>query len=470
MNWRNLFRGSTEVQRFDPWTSFTYNGNTYPVLGPQFTMQPQRVEEVDPTYAGYARLAYHSSAPVFALMLARASLFSEARFQWRQFRNGSPGPLFGNQELELLENPWPNATTGDLLVRLIQDYDLTGNFYGRVHQDGIDPLRPDWVTIVVGSNIDTDNPAAAIDARVAGYVYHPGGRNSGETAVPLLVEEVCHFTGPTPDPMARFRGMSWLTSIMREVYADQAATQHKLKFFEGGATPNLAVSVDIPDPDDFFEFVRRYREEGEGVANAYKTLFFNTGTSFQTVGTDLEQLDFKVTQGAGESRIAAAAGVPPVIVGFSEGLEAATYSNYALAMRRFADLTMRPLWRMAAGCLQSVLEVPPGAELWYDDRDIPALKDDIVNRAEVQNKQANAAKMFADGGWEPDSIIDALDSDDLSRLVHSGLPTVQVQAPTAALPIQNGKSPAALEPAAAEPAERSSVIRELETALEEAQP
>ena len=29
-----------------------------------------------------------------------------------------------------------NATTGDLLSRLIQDYDLTGNFYGRQTGDG----------------------------------------------------------------------------------------------------------------------------------------------------------------------------------------------------------------------------------------------------------------------------------------------------------------------------------------------
>jgi phage portal protein BeeE len=55
-----------------------------------------------------------------------------------------------------------------------------------------------------------------------------------------------------------------------------------------------------------------------------------------------------VTQGAGETRIAAAAGVPPVIVGLSEGLQAATYSNYSQARRRFADGTMRPLWRNAA--------------------------------------------------------------------------------------------------------------------------
>ena len=221
--------------------------------------------------------------------------------------------------------------------------------------------------------------------------------------------------------------------------ADEAATAHKLKFFEGGATPNLAVSVDLPDPDDFFEFVKRYREEGEGVANAYKTLFFNTGTTFQTVGTDLRQLDFKVTQGAGETRIASAAGVPPVIVGFSEGLEAATYSNYALAMRRFADLD--------AAAVADGRRLPPkhprgaaGAERGTTTA-TSALKDDIVNRAEVQNKQANAAKMFADGGWEPDSIIDALDADDLSRLVHSGCRPSRCRPPPRACRRRTATSP-----------------------------
>jgi hypothetical protein len=82
---------------------------------------------------------------------------------------------------------------------------------------------------------------------------------------------------------------------------------------------------------------------------------------------------------------------------------------------------------MAASCFQSVLNVPSGASLWYDDRDIPALKDDIVNRAEVQVKQASAAKLLLDGGYEPDSVTDAITSDDFSRLKHSGLPTVQVQ-------------------------------------------
>jgi phage portal protein BeeE len=313
-------------------------------------------------------------------------------------------------------------------------------------------MRPDWTTIVLGSQMEVDNPSAALDAEVVGYVYHPGGRNSGADPVPLRVDEVCHFTGPTPDPQARFRGMSWLTPILREISADSAATSHKLRFFEAGG-PNQAIIVDIPDPDEFQEYVTAFSEAQ--ARQPYKRLFFNAGTEIKTVGADLVQMDFKVTQGAGESRIAAAAGVPPVIVGFSEGLEAATYSNYALAMRRFADLTMRPLWRMAAACFQSVLTVPGGAELWYDDRDIAALKDDIVSRAEVQVKQATAAKAAFDAGYLPDSIVEWLNSDDITRLNHSGLSSVQNQ-------------PGALPPAEPQPAlppAARSLVDELEEVL-----
>jgi hypothetical protein len=423
--------------------------------GLQFTQSPSKEEDIAPSFAAYVQQAYAANGPVFACMLARASLLSEARFQWRQFRNGRPGQLFGTPELKPLEIPWPNGTTGDLLVRLSQDYDLAGNFYGWRNGNGIARMRPDWTTIVLGSNMPTDNVAYALDAEVVGYVYHPGGRYSGEDPIALRVEEVCHFTGPTPDPLARFRGMSWLTSLIRDIQGDSAATTHKLRTFEAGG-PNVAIAVDMPDMDDFKEFVASFREKTEGAHNAYQRLFFNSGTPPESkiIGSDMQQIDFTAVQDSGILRICSAAGVPAIVIGF----EPATFANYQLAMRRLADITIRPMWRMAAACFQSVLQEPNGgAQLWYDDRDIPALKDDIVNRAEVQVKQASAAKLLLDGGYEPDSVTDAITSDDFSRLKHSGLPTVQVQK-------GNGKPPIDGEQMQL-PAPSRSVLVELEEVL-----
>jgi hypothetical protein len=191
--------------------------------------------------------------------------------------------------------------------------------------------------------------------------------------------------------------MSWLTPVIREVMADKAATDHKLQFFENGATPNLIVKFDLDSVEKMRPFIELFKEGHEGSANAYKTLFLGAGTDATPVGSDFRQMDFKVTQGAGETRIAAAAGVPPVIVGLSEGLQAATYSNYSQARRRFADGTMRPLWRNLCGSLERVLNVPGGAHLWYDDRDIPALKEDIQDKAKEMQENATAANQLVIG-------------------------------------------------------------------------
>jgi phage portal protein BeeE len=222
--------------------------------------------------------------------------------------------------------------------------------------------------------------------------------------------------------------MSWLTPVIRETLADQAATDHKLKFFENAATVPYAVKFDAGTARAVFESsVEAFKAQHQGTANAYKTLFLAGGMDVTPIGSDLKQVDFKVTQGGGETRIAAAAEVPPIIVGLSEGLQAATYSNYQLAMRRFVDLTMRPLWRNAAGSLSVLITVPGGAELWYDDRDIPALHESSRDAAEIQQLEAQTIHTLISAGFEPDSVIDAVTAGEFNRLTHTGLYSVQLQ-------------------------------------------
>jgi hypothetical protein len=107
-----------------------FNGLQYPLLGRQTL--GTKTEEISADFQGLIEGAYKDNGVVFACMLARQLLFSEARFQFRRVRNGRPGELFGTPALSVLEKPWQNATTGDLLSRAIQDVDLEGNFYGAI--------------------------------------------------------------------------------------------------------------------------------------------------------------------------------------------------------------------------------------------------------------------------------------------------------------------------------------------------
>ncbi|MFF8980186.1 phage portal protein [Streptomyces cellulosae] len=366
---------------------------------------------------------------MFALMMVRQMVFAEARFQFRQMRNGRPGDLFGTEALRVLEEPWPGATTGDLLSRMLQHADLEGNAFVTDYNPGrLKILRPDWVTIVTGSDEVPGMPSEAIDSRLVGYMYDPP--TGGEPWF-LLPEEVAHFA-PIPDPEFQFRGMSWLTPVVREITGDTAATRHKLKFFENGATPQVIVSLDASvTPDKVRKFQTLMDSQHRGVDTAYKTLYLGGGADVTVVGKDLHQLDFKATQGAGETRLAAAAGVPPVIVGFSEGLAGSSLNagNYASSRRRFADGTMRPLWRNAAGSLAQLVDVPARAELWYDDRDIAFLREDRRDAAEIQGLKSRTIRTLVDAGYDPGSVVAAVEAEDYALLRHTGLYSVQLQKP-----------------------------------------
>ena len=72
---------------------------------------------------------------------------------------------------------------------------------------------------------------------------------------------------------------------------------------------------------------------------------------------------------------------------------------------------------------------PAGAHLWYDERDVAFLREDMTDRANIQAMEAQTIRTLGDGGWNMDSIKSALLASDWSLLSHSGLVPVQLQAP-----------------------------------------
>jgi phage portal protein BeeE len=419
----------------------------WPLLG---TGSSER-ERIENDFEGYVEAAYKGNSIIFGAIDRRQQVYSQARFQWREYRSGVPGDFFGSPELALLEEPWPNGTTGELLSLMDLDASFAGNFYATVCDDAgrfgrsatgpgrrIARMRPDWVTIVIDA--PSGNPYG-LDARVVGYVFEPKVTGAGVNPpqpVTLLPSEVCHYS-PKPDPVARFRGMSWITPIIEEITADKAATRHKGRFFKNGATPNMAIKFDKDTaPEAFQEFVTGFNAAHQGANNAYKTLFLAGGADIVPLSVDFRQLDFKMTQGAGETRMAVASGVPAAILGISEGLQGSTLNagNFGSARRLFVDATIRDLWSKTAASLQSIVDRPmrngtrnTGAELAVDDRFIPFLQEDAKDRAEIVKEQMLTIESGVRAGFEPQSIVGATVIGDLRRMTHTGLYSVQLQPP-----------------------------------------
>lgn len=418
---------------FDDADRVTFGGVTYPLL--PYQPQPSlghRQDDIADTYTDYARYAYGQNAAVRALIDRRRQVFSQARFRYQRFRGGAPAEFWGDASLDILDGPGRPDSGQDLMSQALQDADLAGTAV-ILREDGrLTCLRPDWVTIVAASERRADLGMVAPDARVVGIAYWPGGRTSGADPIVYLPGEFALFRY-APDPAFRFKGVSWLKSVVQEVRADGAATTHKLMYFENGATPSTIVSLDASiTPERFDQFVDRFESRHRGALNAYRTLFLGGGADVEVVGSDLRQVDFKVTQGAGETRLAAAAGVPPIVAGFSEGLASATYSNYGQARRHFSDTTLWDLWGKMSNALESIVPPPPGSRIWVDPRGIPFLQEDRKDAADVASMQATAINTYVTAGFDPETARDAVDSGDLSRLRHTGLTSVQLQEPGAA--------------------------------------
>jgi phage portal protein BeeE len=395
---------------------------------------------IENNFEGYVEGAFKANGPVFACVAARQIVFSEARFAIRKIvdeeSNGATGGPERHECLSLLEKPWDNGSSGELLARMEQDASLAGNSYWTVRDGKLIRLRPDWVELIIGVPGEPDASPLDLRATLLGYLYKPrqvgqmGTADPMPDAVFLLPEQVAHYA-PMPDPIARFRGMSWITACAKEVDADLLATKHKKSFYENAAVPNIAVKFDRETSEDAFdEFVEQYNANHKGAWNAYKTLFLMGGADVQPLTMDFHQLEFNQTVGKNESRIASVAGVPPSWVGFSEGMQGSALNagNFSAARRRFADGTIRPLWRMACEALAPLIDVPDGYELWYDDRDIAFLREDMKDRAQIFQTNAIAIEALMRGGFEPDASVRAAIAYDLRALVgeHTGLTSVQM--------------------------------------------
>jgi 8-oxo-dGTP pyrophosphatase MutT (NUDIX family)/phage portal protein BeeE len=409
--------------------SLAFAGNRYLLSGGSTGWT--KTEDLETSFTGYINSLYKSNGIVFAIILARMLLFTEARFCWFDVNdNGEDGRPAGRGGLEVLERPWPNGGTAELLARMEQDVSLGGNFFAVREPNRMRRIRPDWLTIVL-----TAPPAEAVQSDVAGYWYHPG-RTYSDAGEPTrsdevyLPDEICHWS-PIPDPDAQYRGMSWLTPVVREVMADKAARDHKLAFFENGATFGAIISAkESLTNTQYREWKANFEGVHSGASNAYKSLFLASPVDTSVLTANMQQLDFKVTTGAGETRLCAAGGVPPIIVGLSEGLASATYSNYGMARRKFGDHWAHPQWKSASTALTSLVDAPsPDVRLGVNTRGIAFLREDAKDLAEILQIKASTLSTLIMAGYEPKTAAAAVDAEDFSLLKHTGLTSVQLVPP-----------------------------------------
>jgi len=357
-----------------------------------------------------ARRAYATNGVVFACEAVKMALFSEARFK---FQAATDDHIFGNTDLAILEHPWPNADSGELLSRMCQDATFGNGYYRKANPAaGGNPvlvqLRPESVTIV--SQEFTDDMGRRWRQPV-GYF-----EDMGPSARPQIftVEEVAHYS-PVPDPAARWRGMSWLTPILADVHSDERLTQYKSFHLDNGAMPGLVVKYSTKLSSKTIDTLRkRIRARYGGPENAGNVLVLDEGADLTVAGSSLQDLQFDAVVKAGERRVCAAAGPGLLdIAGFESG-------DYKTAIRKLADLWARPHWRMACAALEHL--VPTAADigpvrLWYDVSGIAALREGELERSQSYLVTMQAVASSVQAGFTRKSATAAAHAGDVGLLV-----------------------------------------------------
>jgi hypothetical protein len=370
-------------------------------------------EAVLPQFTAWAQKAHASNSPVFAAFLIRMMLLAEARLCFQALDDKH---LYGNTDLSLLEHPWgPESTTGDLLARMEQDAGLTGQAYiwAPPGEDRLVRLRPDWTTII--SEIVHADGGGQYRRKVGYWMEPPKGITGQGQGQFYPAAEVCHWA-PIPDPSADFRGMSWLTPVMRDIAGDDGLTQYKIKYLQNSASPNLLIKYAAKLQDATVDKIReRMAARHGGVDNAFKTLVLDQGADVTVIGNSLAQMDFSNVAAAGTERILAASMVPGVLVGL-EPLRGAG-KGYQESKHKLADLWARPQWRSVCGALGQLITVPAGARLWFDTADIAALQDGAMERGQTALVNMQAVLTGTQAGYTRESVTIAVTSGDITKLV-----------------------------------------------------
>jgi hypothetical protein len=298
-------------------------------------------------------------------------------------------------------------------------------------------LDPERVTFAFGSDSDptftaADDMILPYDATVIALAYNSASNISTPTLNDIEIfhpGEFIHWFSE-PDPLNWWRGASWITSLVADVALDGQIADHREKYFENAATPNMIMLMDpSKTPEAISDYARVFNEKFSGTENAYKNWFLGGGTDVKVVGSELDKLGLKDIQGGLETRIAMRSRVPAVILGAREGLSGSSLNtgNYSAARRLFADGWFAPTVASLCESCESMIPPPPGKRLAHDPAAILFLQEDRKDEAEINNTKVTAISALVTQGFVPKTAVATIAPEWSNVLTHSGKLSVQLQ-------------------------------------------
>jgi len=344
-----------------------------------------------------AYAAYGSVGTIFAIVTQLGNAF--AKTEWHLYRKSTVRDLTRRKEVtdHALVTLWNNPNehyTGRLFRETVQQHlDLVG--------EGVIVLVKigDLVTEMWPVRPDRIHPIKHPKKFLTGYMYL--GPDSEE--VPLTLDQVIHIKCPNPFDM--YRGMGPVQTVLADTDAARYSAEWNRNFFINGARPGGVIEVDYRMGDDEFKaFVRRWREQHQGVANAHRVAVLENA-KWKDTQFSMADMQFVELRNLPREIIREAFAYPKPMLGTVDDVNRATAQagkeimaeNQTIPrLERWADIINQKLLPMFAN----------GKNLIFEPDDPTPVNHEDEDRARLS--KTKGAKDLTDAGYHHDDVAEAM--------------------------------------------------------------
>jgi len=315
--------------------------------------------------------------------------WTQAKFKVKKQINANEFEYIDHPIIDLLNNPDKSVTGSVFWSYVVQDYKLLGNAFVRKIRVGGEVVRLQYLPA------DMMKPYTENKNDISYWVYTVDGESFR-----ISVEDIIHFKY-LRDPDNIFLGRSPITSVLREIATDNAASSTAFGLMKNNALPSIILGPDASDftvdisPDDARTVKKRLMQDFVG-DNAGGVAVMTGAYKLDRISWSPEEMVLDKIRKMPEERIVAAMGLNVMVLGLGSGLEHSTYSNYERAQQAAWEDGMIPLQNQIIEVLNNTLmyefsETTSQDTLCFDYSNVKALADDVVTQS------SRAERLFVSG-------------------------------------------------------------------------
>jgi HK97 family phage portal protein len=234
---------------------------------------------------------------------------------------------------------------------------------------------------------------------LTGWIYQgPDGEE-----VPLELDQVIQIKYPNPgDP---YRGMGPVQTVLNDIDAARYSAEWNKNFFINGARPGGIITVDYRMGDtEFRNFVNRWREQHQGVANAHRVAVLENA-KWQDTNFSMTDMQFVELRNLPRELVREAFAFPKPMLGTVDDVNRANAEAGKEIMAEGQTIPRLSRWK---DTINSFLlpQFANGKALELDHDDPTPINHEATDRE--RNSMAVGARDLVLAGYHPDDVAEAM--------------------------------------------------------------